>query len=74
VNTFCLPMPFLIATQLLDLYGVGKHLVLKELLGDSEFRKHAEIFLSGPCTQHDEITEANYVPVPRKKTSRSGQT
>lgn len=40
------------------LYGVGKHLVFKKLLSDSEFRKHAEIFLSGPDTPHDRIIEA----------------
>jgi len=38
--------------------GVGKHLAFKKLLGDSEFRKHAEIFRSGPYTEHDQIIEA----------------
>jgi hypothetical protein len=40
------------------MYGVRKHLVFKKQLGDSKFRKHAEIFWSGPYTQYNKITEA----------------
>ena len=32
--------------------------MFKMLRGDSEIRKHADFFLSGPYTQHDQITEA----------------
>ena len=32
--------------------------MFKKLLRDFEFREHAEIYLSGPYTQHDQITEA----------------
>ena len=40
------------------LHGVGKHLVLKKLLNDSEFQKHAETFLCDADIQTNQIIAA----------------